>query len=106
NFEPNKPQEVVCGVNGRKNKATFAMDEDESPLHTYSRKVLIESDFSVNRQNTIEGFVLHRLLYVVGRTNLYFEFTVDYEAAKSFRKANGDYLREFQWTDLTVEVYI
>ncbi|HZJ78509.1 MAG TPA: recombinase family protein [Clostridia bacterium] len=60
NFEPNKPQEVVCGVNGRKNKATFAMDEDESPLHTYSQKVLIESDFSVNRQNTIEGFVLHR----------------------------------------------
>jgi len=35
-------------------------------------------------------------LYAVGRTNLYFEFKVDYEAAKAFRKANGGYLRNFQ----------
>ena len=39
-------------------------------------------------------------------TTLYFNFTIDYDQALAFRRANGDYLRERQWKDLTVEVYI
>ena len=39
-------------------------------------------------------------------SNLYFDFTIDYAQALAFRRANGDYLREGQWKDLTVEVCI
>lgn len=39
-------------------------------------------------------------------SNLYFDFTIDYEQALAFRKANGGYLRKGQWKDITVEVYI
>lgn len=43
----------------------------------------------------------------VSRTfNLTFNFKVNYEDAKAFRKANGGYLRGGQWNDLLVEVYI
>ena len=37
---------------------------------------------------------------------LYFDFTIDYAQELDFRRANGDYLRERQWKDLIVEVYI
>ena len=34
----------------------------------------------------------------------YFCFTINYEQAKAFRNANGQYLRQSQWEDITVEV--
>ena len=37
---------------------------------------------------------------------LYFDFTIDYAQTLAFRRANGDYLREGQWKDFTIEVYI
>lgn len=47
----------------------------------------------------------HRLLLEVGmRSNFYFCFTINYEQAKAFRNANGQYLRQSQWEDITVEV--
>lgn len=55
----------------------------------------------------LRGWRQHRQRYLVGRgSNLYFDFTIDYEQALAFRKANGGYLRKGQWEDLTVEVYI
>jgi len=49
----------------------------------------------------------HRQQSQVSRTfNLTFNFKVNYEDAKAFRKANGGYLRGGQWNDLLVEVYI
>ena len=35
-----------------------------------------------------------------------FEFRIDFDQAKAFRKANGGYLRNRQWSDLIVEAYI
>ena len=47
----------------------------------------------------------HRQLLEAGmRSNLYFCFTINYEQAKAFRNANGQYLRQSQWEDITVEV--
>ena len=47
----------------------------------------------------------HRLLLEAGmRSNFYFCFTINYEQAKAFRNANGQYLRQSQWEDITVEV--
>jgi len=37
---------------------------------------------------------------------LCFSFTIDFEQARAFRKANGDYLRKHQFKDLIVDVYI
>lgn len=46
-----------------------------------------------------------RLLLEAGmRSNFYFCFTINYEQAKAFRNANGQYLRQSQWEDITVEV--
>ena len=109
NLDNDNTADVDLVVEGRKNAPKVYLDGaggDKPPVHmenvilfsNFKKMPLAEKYSSVATQP--------RLLYVVGRTNLYFEFTVDYEAAKSFRKANGDYLREFQWTDLTVEVYI
>lgn len=55
----------------------------------------------------LQDWQQHRRRYAVGRgSNLYFDFTIDYAQELAFRRANGDYLREGQWKDLTVEVYI
>jgi hypothetical protein len=37
---------------------------------------------------------------------LWFSFEIDYKAALAFRRARGEYLREYQYEPLTVEVYI
>ena len=34
------------------------------------------------------------------------EFRIDFETAKAFRKSGGNYLRANQWEDLTIEVRI
>ena len=64
----------------------------------------------------LHGWRQHRQLSLGGRGSnlsilglpnmIYFDFTIDYEQALAFRKANGGYLRKGQWEDLTVEVYI
>lgn len=47
---------------------------------------------------------LRQLLEAGMRSNFYFCFTINYEQAKAFRNANGQYLRQSQWEDITVEV--
>lgn len=37
---------------------------------------------------------------------LSWEFIIDFETAKTFRKSGGNYLRANQWEDLTVEVRV
>ena len=37
---------------------------------------------------------------------LYKNFTLDFEQARAYRKAQGSYVRQNQWTDLKVEVYV
>ncbi|MDD4422177.1 MAG: recombinase family protein [Eubacteriales bacterium] len=132
NLDGSDPYKFEVTAEGRKNNSIIRIDEpaqdnkeDSSSVHNdeifYLSDICYDSNPSIlptpylqqlsGKTKKIEKKsslvpMQHRLLYVVGRTNLYFEFTVDYEAAKAFRKANGDYLREFQWTDLTVEVYI
>ena len=48
--------------------------------------------------------LLRQLLEAGMRSNFYFCFTINYEQAKAFRNANGQYLRQSQWEDITVEV--
>ena len=65
-------------------------------------------DLSSNiKKHMIDAFgeKRHRLLLEAGmRSNFYFCFTINYEQAKAFRNANGQYLRQSQWEDITVEV--
>jgi len=35
-----------------------------------------------------------------------FSFKIDFEKARAFRKARGEYLREHQFNDFTVDVFI
>ena len=89
---------------GRKNRAIVKLEEIEqiSSLHRKENE-----DNGMFLKNPLVFTFLHRRLYAIGRgSNLYFDFTIDYAQALAFRKANGDYLREGQWKDLTVEVYI
>ena len=89
---------------GRKNRAVVKLEEIEqiSSLHRKENE-----DNGMFLKNPLVFTFLHRRLYAIGRgSNLYFDFTIDYAQALAFRKANGDYLREGQWKDLTVEVYI
>ncbi len=50
--------------------------------------------------------IARRPLSKLGRPNLHFDFSIDYEEALKYRQANGQYLRRNQWQDLTVQVYI
>lgn len=55
----------------------------------------------------LHGLRQHRQRSTVGRaSNLYFQFSIDYEKTLAFRRANGDYLGKGQWKELYVEVYI
>ena len=48
----------------------------------------------------------HRRRYHKDRRKPFWTFTISFEEAQAFRKANGGYLRKNQWEDLTVDVYI
>lgn len=48
----------------------------------------------------------HRQLYHKDRRKPFWTFTIGFEEAQAFRRANGGYLRKNQWEDLTVDVYI
>jgi hypothetical protein len=37
---------------------------------------------------------------------LWFSFKIDFEAALAFRRARGEYLREYQYEPLVVEVWV
>ena len=48
---------------------------------------------------------LHRQLYVIGispQIAIQWDFPITFEMARAFQKANGRYLRESQWTDITM----
>ncbi len=84
-------------VNGRKNKAIVSVDEfseegDKPSIHKKSR--IFDK--------------LHRLLSHRTKRNLQlplFRYTFPFEEAKAFRKAQGLYLRQNQWQDLTMTVW-
>ena len=53
------------------------------------------------------GGKLHRLLYPINRGfKLKLSKTLDFTRANAFRKSVGMYLRNVQWTDIELEVYI
>ena len=88
---------------GRKKNCVIRLEEIEqiSSLH---RKENEDSAHFI--KNPCIFTFLHRQLSQVKRLNLFFEFRIDFDQVKAFRKANGGYLRNRQWSDLSVEVYI
>ena len=48
----------------------------------------------------------HRLHSDKDRRTPFHTFSIGFDEAKAFRKATGSYLRENQWNDLTVDVYL
>ncbi|MBR6669168.1 MAG: hypothetical protein IKL31_00260, partial [Ruminococcus sp.] len=105
-----KESSIICSVSGRKTNPTAEI-EGENPL-TYQVCFI---NFGAIK-NTAQGVALHRLLSdkqgVLEKSEdlpeivLSWEFRIDFETAKAFRKSGGNYLRAKQWEDLTVEVRI
>ena len=96
-----KENNVICSVSGRKTNPTAEI-EGESPL-TYQ---ICFINFGAIK-NTTQGGALHRLHYakvVKPEFALVWDFKITYEMAKNWRKAQGAYLRQNQWKDLTVRV--
>lgn len=97
-----KESSIICSVSGRKTNPTAEI-EGESPL-TYQVCFI---DLRVIK-NTARGVALHRLLSHRAKRNLQlplFRYTFPFDEAKAFRKAQGLYLRQTQWQDLTMTVW-
>ena len=88
---------------GRKNRAVVKLEEIEqiSSLHRKENE-----DNGMFLKNPLVFTFLHRRQYHKDRRKPFWTFTISFEEAQAFRRANGGYLRERQWKDLTVEVYI
>ncbi len=85
-----------CNVSGRKNKAIVRIDEfadSEGGLPSVHKKSFVAD-------------LLHRLHSDKDRRTPFHTFSIGFDEAKAFRKATGSYLRENQWNDLTVDVYL
>ncbi len=101
---------ATMSIGGRKTKPSVAI-EGICPL-TYDI-VMIDA---VAIKKAVRLSTLHRLLLdkqgVLEKSEdlpeivLSWEFRIDFETAKAFRKSGGNYLRAKQWEDLTVEVRI
>ena len=85
-------------------------DKSASALHNTSAVItVVRYDFIATQ--------LHRLLSRINRSFsenpdepfeivLSWVFTIDFETAKAYRKRHGNYLRESQWKNITVEVRV
>ena len=73
-------------------------EKSASALHNnYSVVTVVRYDFIATQ--------LHRQLYVIGispKISIQWDFPITFEMARAFQKANGRYLRESQWTDITM----
>jgi len=94
-----KESSIICSVSGRKTNPTAEI-EGESPL-TYQVCFI---NFGAIK-NTAQGGALHRLLLVIGinqKIAIQWDFPITYEMARAYQKANGKYLRQNQWEDITL----
>ena len=93
-----------------------ASDEDASDIHNNEDVFYFNTESGFDQKSTPHKEQLHRLLLdkqgVLEKSEdlpeivLSWEFGIDFETAKAFRKSGGNYLRAKQWEDLTVEVRI
>lgn len=94
-----KESSIICSVSGRKTNPTAEI-EGENPL-TYQVCFI---DLRAIK-NTARGVVLHRQLLVIGinqKIAIQWDFPITYEMARAYQKANGKYLRQNQWEDITL----
>jgi len=107
NFMLKNTQPIFATVDGRKTSPSVTVEGEEGDAlpNTYFFSFHYEETVTISH-NTNSSGELPRRLYARGRCRLYFEFVIDFETAKAFRKANDSFLRANQWQDITVEVYI
>ena len=94
-----KESNIICSVSGRKTNPAAEI-EGESPL-TYQ---ICFINFGAIK-NTAQGGALHRQLLVIGinqKIAIQWDFPITYEMARAYQKANGKYLRQNQWEDITL----
>ena len=106
-------QQIDMAVEGRKNQPTVYIKEKkeetsedgESSIHS---NMLLVRDIALLWQGKKSSPVPipHRRLYHKNRRKPFWTFTISFEEAQAFRRANGGYLRKNQWEDLAVDVYI
>ena len=89
-------------------------------LSPYSSEEIVTRDFLMDTHpdgiiNIVDATNMERNLYLTmqlrrlyhkDRRKPFWTFTISFEEAQAFRRANGGYLRKNQWEDLTVDVYI
>lgn len=108
NLDGKGAQTADVKVNGRKSNAAVAFcDEGEIPP-VHFKEIIFFNILKQEIKNKKSFFVatLHRQLYHKDRRKPFWTFTIGFEEAQAFRRANGGYLRKNQWEDLTVDVYI
>ena len=74
---------------------------DASDLHIYSYLPLVKAH---PEKSSLFTNLHRRLLRVSSHSQiaLTWDFTITYEMARAYQKANGKYLRENQWTDIVM----
>ena len=105
NLDEKNSSAFNIGIEGSKKQAVISIDEEGtgSPVHNINSNDT--QIVYINDKKSFTSAILHRQLLEAGmRSNFYFCFTINYEQAKAFRNANGQYLRQSQWEDITVEV--
>lgn len=75
-------------------------------LDGFSQRPDTEIEVSAPISEEMLALPLDRQLYHKDRRKPFWTFTMGFEEAQAFRRANGGYLRKNQWEDLTVDVYI
>ena len=104
NLGEEKSEKIRCTLTGRKNSAELTIGDGESCHFTYWLINLL----GLNSEIVIKaraGELLHRQLLVIGinqKIAIQWDFPITYEMARAYQKANGKYLRQNQWEDITL----
>ena len=109
NLDNGMTEEYTLVAEGRRSSRKVSTEGPEgNDPSVHNANVIYLSDlikWSKKRKQSRLTFP-HRRLLKVDRTSLVYELTIGFKQAEAFRKANGQYARQSQWQDITVEVII
>ena len=115
-YAPQKKASTTIELDGRKKNPVIRIDgtpanaekeasDEASDIHSFEKSIV--SEYEDKKSSLTQS--LHRLLLSRSshsQITLTWDFTVTYEMAKAWRKARGAYLRQGQWTDITMRICI
>jgi len=126
NLDSGLTENFIAGVEGKKNSSVIFLDNgtgdgEPSPVLHSGCDLGMQKNLDIASLSNDLFFVLHTAYCrLCGKDSLEdtknpdftrvcrlgFSFKIDFEQALAFRKLRGEYLREYQFSPLKVEVYI